>query len=120
MELLDYINPYHWVMTLRNLAFDSGRLPSRMFDIPVICVGNLTLGGTGKTPHIEYIINLLKDEYAVATLSRGYRRKTRGFLIAPAGGDALAVGDEPSQIKKKFPQVTVAVDEKRVNGIEML
>ena len=120
MEFLDYINPYHWVMTLRNLAFDCGRLPSRMFDIPVISVGNLTLGGTGKTPHIEYIINLLKDDYALATLSRGYRRKTKGFLIAPAGGDALAVGDEPSQIKKKFPQVTVAVDEKRVNGIEML
>ena len=120
MKILDYINPYNWVIALRNHAFDCGRLPSRRFDVPVVCVGNLTLGGTGKTPHIEYIINLLKDDYAVATLSRGYRRKTKGFLIARQGGDALAVGDEPSQIKKKFPQITVAVDEKRVNGIEML
>ena len=120
MKILDYINPYNWVIALRNRAFDCGWLPSRLFDVPVVCVGNLTLGGTGKTPHIEYIITLLKDDYAVATLSRGYRRKTKGFLIARQGGDALAVGDEPSQIKKKFPQITVAVDEKRVNGIEML
>ncbi len=120
MELLDYINPYHWVMALRNRAFDTGVLPGRAFDVPVICVGNITLGGTGKTPHIEYIINLLKDDYEVATLSRGYRRTTKGFRIALPGGDVLAVGDEPSQIKKKFPQITVAVDEKRVDGIENL
>ena len=120
MELLDFINPYSWVMALRKWAFDCGRLPGRAFDVPVICVGNITLGGTGKTPHIEYIINLLKDDYAVATLSRGYRRTTKGFRIALPGSDALLVGDEPSQIKKKFPQITVAVDEKRVDGIENL
>ena len=78
MKLLNYINPYNWIICLRNIAFDKGWLPSKRFDLPVICVGNLTVGGTGKTPHIEYIINLLKDDYAIATLSRGYRRTSKG------------------------------------------
>lgn len=120
MELLNYINPYNWIICLRNIAFDKGWLPSKRFDLPVICVGNLTVGGTGKTPHIEYIINLLKDDYAIATLSRGYRRTSKGYVKACVGCDMRTVGDEPSQLKNKFPEITVAVDEKRVHGIENL
>lgn len=120
MRFLDYVNPYAWVVALRNLAFDAGWLGSTGFDLPIVSVGNLTVGGTGKTPHIEYIINLLKDEFRVATLSRGYKRKSRGFVKAEAGGDVALVGDEPAQIKNKFPGVIVAVDEKRVDGIEHL
>ena len=117
MRLIDYINPYCWAVSIRNLAFDAGWLESKSFDIPIISVGNLTVGGTGKTPHIEYIINLLKDEFNIATLSRGYRRKTKGFLKAEKGHCATDIGDEPAQIKKKYPHITVAVDEKRANGI---
>ena len=120
MRLTDYINPYCWAVAIRNLAFDAGWLESKSFDLPIIAVGNLTVGGTGKTPHIEYIINLLKDEFEIATLSRGYRRKTKGFFKADEDCSATEVGDEPAQIKKKFPKITVAVDEKRVNGIEQL
>ncbi len=120
MRLIDCINPYCWAVTIRNFAFDAGWLESRSFDVPIISVGNLTVGGTGKTPHIEYIINLLKDEFNIATLSRGYRRKTKGFFKADEGGNATSIGDEPAQIKKKFPKITVAVDEKRVNGIIQL
>lgn len=120
MKFLDLINPYSWAIVLRNLAFDAGWLRSSTFDLPIVSVGNLTVGGTGKTPHIEYIINLLKDEFEVATLSRGYKRKSRGFVKAGVGGDVSLVGDEPAQIKNKFPEITVAVDEKRVDGIEHL
>lgn len=120
MRLIDYINPYCWVVALRNFAFDAGWLESRSFDLPIISVGNLTMGGTGKTPHIEYIVNLLKDEFNIATLSRGYRRKTKGFFMADEYCDAVQIGDEPAQIKKKFPSIIVAVDEKRVNGITRL
>ena len=83
-------------------------------------MGNLTVGGTGKTPHIEYIVKLLKDEFRIATLSRGYRRKTKGFFKAAETYSATEIGDEPAQIKKKFPEIIVAVDEKRVNGIKCL
>lgn len=117
---IDYINPYSWVVTLRNVAFDKGWLESKSFTLPIISVGNLTVGGTGKTPHIEYIIELLKDEFEIATLSRGYKRKSRGYATAVNDGDVAIVGDEPAQIKKKFPYITVAVDEKRVDGIENL
>lgn len=120
MRPIDYINPYNWVVTIRNFAFDAGWLESKSFDLPIISVGNLTVGGTGKTPHIEYIINLLKDNFEIATLSRGYRRKTKGFFKADERCNAKEIGDEPAQIKKKFPNITVAVDEKRVNGISHL
>lgn len=120
MRLLDYINPYCWAVTIRNFAFDAGWLKSKSFNLPIISVGNLTVGGTGKTPHIEYIVNLLKNEFKVATLSRGYRRKTKGFFKAGEVYNAAEIGDEPAQIKKKFPDITVAVDEKRVNGIKCL
>ena len=120
MRLIDYINPYCWVVTVRNFAFDAGWLESKSFNLPIISVGNLTVGGTGKTPHIEYIVNLLKDEFNIATLSRGYRRKTKGFFKAAEEYNATDIGDEPAQIKKKFPSITVAVDEKRANGIIQL
>ncbi len=88
--------------------------------MPVICVGNLDVGGAGKSPMTEYLVRLLKDQYKVATLSRGYGRTTTGFLIATAESMASEIGDEPAQFKHQFPDVTVAVCEKRVKGIEQL
>lgn len=100
--------------------FDWEIIPSREFDLPVISVGNIRVGGTGKTPHVEYLIELLKEEFNVATLSRGYKRKTRHFMIAGEHSTVDDIGDEPRQLKKKYPDLTVAVDKKRVNGIEQL
>lgn len=91
-----------------------------MFDIPVISVGNISVGGTGKTPHVEYLISLLKDNFRVAVLSRGYKRKSKGFVPAGDPPDPDMIGDEPCQMKRKFPEVTVAVDEDRRNGIRRL
>ncbi|NDV84443.1 tetraacyldisaccharide 4'-kinase [Bacteroides sp. 51] len=105
---------------LRNKLFDWGILQSKSFDIPIICIGNIAVGGTGKTPHTEYLINLLKDKYRVAVLSRGYKRRTKGYVLSDSGSSVRSIGDEPYQIKKKFPHITVAVDEKRVRGIENL
>lgn len=106
---------------LRNKLFDWGWLQSKSFDIPVICVGNLTVGGTGKTPHTEYLIKLLQDEgLNIATLSRGYKRKTTGYVLATDQSNAWQIGDEPYQIKNKFPTIRVAVDENRCKGIEQL
>ena len=105
---------------LRNKLFDWGILPSKSYPLPVISIGNLTAGGTGKTPHTEYFINLLKSRYQVAVLSRGYRRKTKGFILAEEGASHLDIGDEPRQYVKKFPDVTVAVDEKRNRGIKKI
>ena len=118
--LTDAINPYSWVMTARNKAFDAGLLKSRSFGIPTICVGNISVGGTGKTPHIEYIIRLLKEQYAVAVLSRGYGRKSKGYIKAGKQSAMEQIGDEPFQIKDKFTGIDVAVCEKRVKGIENL
>ena len=97
-----------------------GILKSRAFDLPIISVGNITVGGTGKTPHVEYLIRLLQDRFQVAVLSRGYKRKSRGFLIADDSTTARDIGDEPFQMKKKYPKTTVAVDKNRVNGIDQL
>lgn len=106
---------------LRNKLFDWRWLQSRSFPVPVICIGNLAVGGTGKTPHTEYLIRLLQGEGCqVATLSRGYKRKTKGYVLADARSDARQVGDEPFQMKTKFPDVRVAVDERRCRGIEHL
>ncbi len=107
-------------MFLRNKLFDIGILSQEEFDIPVICVGNITVGGTGKTPHIEYLVRLLKNDYKVATLSRGYKRKTKGFILADEFSDAEMIGDEPCQLKTKFPEIEVAVDSDRRNGIKNL
>jgi len=108
---------YGIIVFLRNKFFDWGILPSKEFDIPVISIGNLSVGGSGKTPHIEYLIRLLNKEYNIATLSRGYKRKTKGFRIAKQNAGAAEVGDEPSQFKHKFRKLTVAVDGKRRRGI---
>ncbi len=104
----------------RNKFFDWGLLKSVEFEVPVIGVGNLSTGGTGKTPHVEYLVSLFKDEYKVAVLSRGYKRKTKGFYILHSDSTALKVGDEPLQISKNFPGITVAVSESRVKGIKKL
>jgi len=95
-------------------------LKSVKFDFPVICIGNLSVGGTGKTPFTAFITGFLLPEYRVAVLSRGYKRKTRGFQLADAASNALTIGDEPFELKRKFTGLCVAVDEKRVRGIEKL
>jgi tetraacyldisaccharide 4'-kinase len=102
------------------MLFDYQFIKSREFPIPIISVGNITVGGTGKTPMIEYIIELLVKENRVATLSRGYMRKTRNFILATRDSTVSEIGDEPVQLKQKFPDVHVAVDRRRVNGIKQL
>lgn len=105
---------------LRNQLFSWGVLRSRQYDLPVICVGNLSVGGTGKTPHTEYIVGMLRQQYRVAVLSRGYKRKTSGFVLASAESSSREIGDEPFQIKQKYPDVVVAVDANRRRGISKL
>jgi len=111
---------YRLVTVIRNLLFDIGILKSQSFSIPVISVGNLAVGGTGKTPHAEFILSLLQNENKIAFLSRGYKRRTKGFYLADEKSDSCVLGDEPFQIHQKFPKVIVAVDEKRVDGVEKL
>jgi len=111
---------YGLITSIRNFLFDKGILKSYSFDLPVIAVGNLSVGGTGKTPLIEYLIRLLSPEYKIATLSRGYKRKSEGFVLADKNSDAAILGDEPYQFYKKFPNINVAVDANRKNGIEQL
>ncbi len=108
---------YGWITSFRNYLYDSKVLKSVRFDFPVIGVGNLTAGGTGKTPHIEYLITILQYTYKVATLSRGYGRKSHGFQLAEHNTSALQIGDEPRQFKLKFPDTIVAVGEDRVLSI---
>lgn len=111
---------YGFITSIRNFLFDRGILKSYSFDLPVIAVGNLSVGGTGKTPQIEYLIRLLSDKYKVATLSRGYKRQSEGFVLAGPASDALELGDEPFQFYQKFNNIQVAVDANRKNGIEQL
>jgi tetraacyldisaccharide 4'-kinase len=111
---------YGAVTDIRNFMYNTGILPHHEFRLPVICVGNITVGGTGKTPHTEYLISLLRKNFRVATLSRGYMRKSIGFRIASSSGDASEIGDEPMQIHKKFPDITVAVDRNRVKGVNSI
>ncbi|MCP4312228.1 MAG: tetraacyldisaccharide 4'-kinase [Bacteroidetes bacterium] len=116
--------PFSWlyglVVWIRNSSYDQGLFKSTGFNMPLISVGNITVGGTGKTPHTEYLVRLLKKDFRLATLSRGYRRKTRDFRIATPDSKVQDIGDEPLQIKKKFPDITVAVDRERVHGITEL
>jgi tetraacyldisaccharide 4'-kinase len=116
--------PFSWlygmVIWIRNTLYDNGFLKTSAFPIPLISVGNITVGGTGKTPHVEYLAELLHSEFKVATLSRGYKRRTRDFRIASAESNVSEIGDEPLQIKKRFPGIDVAVDRKRANGIREL
>ena len=111
---------YGLITAIRNWLFDIELLKSTSFAVPVISVGNLAVGGTGKTPHTELIIGELANEWRVAVLSRGYKRKTRGFVLADESASSMTIGDEPFQIKQKFPLVTVAVCEKRVVGVKKL
>ena len=111
---------YGSIISFRNWLFDKNILKSSSFNFPIICVGNLAVGGTGKTPMVEYLIRMLKDEYNVATLSRGYKRKTIGFAIADENTTALDIGDEPMQFYKKFPDITVSVAEERLVSIPQL
>ena len=116
--------PLSWLYGLgvkfRNMLFDMNILKSKSYAVPVISVGNITVGGTGKTPHVEYLIRLLKDQFNVAMLSRGYKRKSSGYVLATPDTPMKMIGDEPYQIKQKYPKVTVAVDAKRTRGIEHL
>lgn len=111
---------YGLVVSIRNLMFDVGMLKSKTFPLPVICVGNITVGGTGKTPHTEYLIRLLSKDHQVAVLSRGYKRKSEGYVLATKDTPMAEIGDEPYQMKQKYPQIHMAVDKDRCHGIEQL
>lgn len=111
---------YEIGVRLRNQLFDWGLLSSEQYPVPVISIGNLSVGGTGKTPHTEYIINLLKNQYRVAVLSRGYKRCTSGFILADESSTSRDIGDEPYQMKNKFSDILVAVDANRRRGIHQL
>jgi len=119
-----WLLPLSWLyglgVKLRNMMFEIGILKSRSFSTPVVSVGNITVGGTGKTPHVEYLVQLLKNQFHVAVLSRGYKRKSKGFIIADANTTMPEIGDEPYQMKQKFPDVTIAVDKNRCHGISEL
>lgn len=111
---------YDGVTQLRNKLYDKGLLTSYTFNFPIIAVGNLSVGGTGKTPMIEYLVRLLSSDYRLATLSRGYKRKSAGFVLANATTLMEEIGDEPYQYYSKFSNITVAVDADRVNGVEQI
>lgn len=124
IKINDWLLPLSWLYGLgvgiRNQLFDMGILKQRRFDIPVIAVGNITVGGAGKTPHVEYLIRLLKDAVKVGVLSRGYKRKTHGYVLAGPDTPMSDIGDEPCQMKRKFGDIYVAVDKKRCEGIDRL
>jgi tetraacyldisaccharide 4'-kinase len=111
---------YGIIVWFRNMLFDAGILSSKSFDMPIISIGNITVGGTGKTPHTEYLVRLLSQNYKVAVLSRGYKRKKKGFILANTLSQVAEVGDEPLQMKRKFPELIVAVDKNRREGIQNL
>jgi len=108
---------YAIVVAIRNMLFDDGVIKSQSFKTAIITVGNITTGGTGKTPFVEYLISILKDNYKIVELSRGYKRKTRGFKEASIGTNARQIGDEPFQIYRKYPDIRVVVDADRCHAI---
>jgi tetraacyldisaccharide 4'-kinase len=124
IKVRDWLLPLSWIygclVRLRNFCFDVGILKSHSFSVPIIAVGNITVGGTGKTPHVEYLIKLLKGRSKIAVLSRGYKRKSKGFIVADKDSTVRDIGDEPFQMKRKYPDSIVAVDMKRVYGIKIL
>jgi len=111
---------YYLVTWIRNILFDTSLLQSTAYKIPIICVGNLSTGGTGKTPMIEYLIGLLTKNHELAVLSRGYKRQTKGFVLADSNSSVSDIGDEPYQFHRKFKELRVAVAEKRVEGVDTL
>ena len=122
IHINEWLLPISWIYGLgvgiRNQMFELGLLKQHSFNTPIIAVGNITVGGSGKTPHVEYLINLLKDKLQLSVLSRGYKRKSHGYQLAQSGSTAREIGDEPYQMKKKYPHIHIAVDKKRVNGIK--
>jgi tetraacyldisaccharide 4'-kinase len=124
IKINEWLLPLSWLYGLgvrfRNFLFDVGILKSQDYKVPIISVGNITVGGTGKTPHVEYLVKLLKDQFKVAVLSRGYKRKSRGYVLADKDTPMQQIGDEPYQMKQKFPSITVAVDKNRRQGIAQL
>ena len=118
--LLPFAWIYRAIVSVRNLMFDKGILQSRRFNFPVISIGNISVGGTGKTPHTEYLIRLLQNEFQLAILSRGYKRKSKGFVLATPDTPTEMIGDEPFQMAHKYPQIYMAVDRNRCHGIERL
>lgn len=118
--LLPFALVYGLVIIIRNWLFDKNHLRSSQFNFPLICVGNLAVGGTGKSPMVEYLVHLLKPHFTVATLSRGYKRKTKGYGLAGEQTTALEIGDEPMQFHQKFPDIAVAVGEARIEAIPQL
>ena len=124
IKINEWLLPLSWFygigVRFRNFLFDVGILKSQDYKVPIISVGNITVGGTGKTPHVEYLVQLLKDQLKVAVLSRGYKRKSRGYVLADKDTPMQQIGDEPYQMKQKFPGITVAVDKNRRRGIAQL
>ncbi|MCH5308112.1 MAG: tetraacyldisaccharide 4'-kinase [Prevotella sp.] len=124
IKINKWLLPLSWLygvgVNVRNTLFNMGVLKSRAFDVPVISVGNITVGGTGKTPHVEYLIRLLQDRCRVAVLSRGYKRSSKGYVKATLQTTMSEIGDEPYQMKRKFPKIAVAVDKDRCRGIDQL
>lgn len=124
IKINEWMLPLSWLyglgVRLRNQLFSFGILKSRSFNVPVISVGNITVGGSGKTPHVEYLVNLLKDKVKVAVLSRGYKRKSKGYVLAGKDTEMRTIGDEPYQMRSKFPDIYVAVDKDRRHGIDRL
>ena len=118
--LLPFALLYGAVIRIRNLLFDRNLLPSQQHEIPVICIGNLAVGGTGKTPLVELLIQILSDKYRVAVLSRGYKRKSSGYMLANEQNTSSEIGDEACQIKQKYPHLHIAVDENRRRGMNRL
>ena len=121
IHINEWLKPLSWLygagVWLRNLLFDSRLLPQVGYDRPVICVGNITVGGTGKTPHTEMLLRLLMPRFSVAVLSRGYKRSSSGYRLATNSSTMQEIGDEPWQIKQKFPKAVVAVDGNRRRGL---
>ena len=118
--LFPFVPLYYSAVFLRNKFYDWSVYKSKSYEFPLLCVGNLSVGGTGKTPMIEYLITLLSSKYKLATLSRGYGRKSKGFMIAASNVSSQDIGDEPLQIFNKFKTITVAVDADRQNGLKTL
>lgn len=111
----------YWLgIAIRNFLYDRNILKSASFGLPLVCVGNLSVGGTGKSPMVEYLVDKLKDQFKVATLSRGYKRRTKGYALAGPASTALEIGDEPMQFHQKFPGIAVAVGEERMVAIPQL
>ena len=124
IKINDWLLPFSWIygsiVRFRNWLFDIGLKKSKSFSIPIISVGNITVGGSGKTPHVEYLIRLLHDKAKIAVLSRGYKRKSHGYILANESTTMPEIGDEPFQMHQKFSDIYVAVDAKRARGIENL